>query len=151
MSLGVAAALVAFSIVVFAAVSFTGVAEFPRFLVYGLPSALFVAGLVSLEPLVQRWPAKSLALIGDASYSLYLSHPFVLKGVSIAFGSVGLGVGDSPLIAVLFAVAAIACAVIFSILSYQLIERPLGRVLTRALVGRRGNLVPASAGTGAMV
>lgn len=151
MGLGAAAALVAFSILAFAVVSFNSTLELPRFLAYGLPSMVFIAGLVSLEPLAHRRPVKALALIGDASYSLYLSHPFVLKIVAVAFGNAGIGAADSAPTAIIFAIVAMPIAVVFSILSYQLIERPLGRALGATLVGRRGNLVPASAEKGGVI
>lgn len=133
-----AAALVAVSVLAFAVVSRFDIAELPRFLAYGVPSTLFIAGLVSLEPLVCRRPAREIVLMGDASYSLYLSHPFVLKSVAVIFGILGLGAADSVWIAILFGLSAIMLAVIFSILSYRLIERPLGRRLGKALAGRGG-------------
>lgn len=48
----------------------------PRLVVSGLPSFLIVAAF-ALGP-QGRWPAVAVA-IGDASYALYLSHPFALN------------------------------------------------------------------------
>jgi exopolysaccharide production protein ExoZ len=50
----------------------------PRVLAFGLPAAGLVGGLLLLELAgrVRRWPF--LLLLGDASYSLYLLHTFVL-------------------------------------------------------------------------
>jgi exopolysaccharide production protein ExoZ len=50
----------------------------PRVLAFGLPAAGLVGGLLLLELAgrVRRWPL--LLLLGDASYSLYLLHTFVL-------------------------------------------------------------------------
>ena len=50
----------------------------PRFIYWGIPSALLVAGMVFLER-GNNWPNLPLfERIGDSSYSLYLTHPFTL-------------------------------------------------------------------------
>ncbi|WP_322047795.1 acyltransferase [Paraburkholderia sp. J67] len=54
---------------------------------YGLPYALLFSGLVSLENTVKfvstSLIGRAMRIIGDASYSIYLSHPFVLSTVGI--------------------------------------------------------------------
>jgi exopolysaccharide production protein ExoZ len=139
------AALIAAAAAAFVLETWTGWNGGPRVLAYGLPAAALIAGLVGLEPLIHRRPNRTLALIGDASYSLYLSHPFVLKGVAIGLSAAGLRASDSVPVALLFAVVATAAALVFAIASYRLLERPLGRVLGRALVGRGRSPVPATA------
>ena len=44
----------------------------------GIPAFLFSFGLISLEPILKKRTSSLLLKLGDSSYSLYLSHPFVL-------------------------------------------------------------------------
>lgn len=63
-----------------------------RLYIFGVPSAALVAGLVALEAR-GRLPRLHLArFLGDASYSVYLSHLFAL----VAVRAVWLRVGPSP-------------------------------------------------------
>lgn len=45
----------------------------------GLSPALIVAGTLALEPTLRRAPSVLLHTIGNASYSIYLSHLFFLR------------------------------------------------------------------------
>ena len=45
----------------------------------GLSPALIVAGTLALEPAIRRAPSVLLHMIGNASYSIYLSHLFFLR------------------------------------------------------------------------
>lgn len=49
-----------------------------RVLTWGIPAFAIVAGAVSLEPLVVHLVPRWLLALGDASYSIYLSHGFML-------------------------------------------------------------------------
>jgi peptidoglycan/LPS O-acetylase OafA/YrhL len=76
-----------------------------------------------------RWLAP-LILLGDASYSLYLSHPFVirpLRNIWMALPTHSLPVGCY----IAFACAAAAVA---AVAVYWLIERPMTKRLTRLAV-----------------
>jgi len=44
----------------------------------GVPAFLFSFGIISLEPFWQKRESSLLLNLGDSSYALYLSHPFVL-------------------------------------------------------------------------
>jgi peptidoglycan/LPS O-acetylase OafA/YrhL len=61
-----------------------------RFLIWGLPALAVVAGAVSLEPVLGPKLPRGLLAIGDASYSIYLSHGFVLSAVILVAGKVVL-------------------------------------------------------------
>jgi exopolysaccharide production protein ExoZ len=61
------------------------VSENTRVLTWGIPAFAIVAGAVSLEPLVAPALPRWLLILGDASYSLYLSHGFVLPAFGILF------------------------------------------------------------------
>jgi peptidoglycan/LPS O-acetylase OafA/YrhL len=57
-----------------------------RFVGWGLPAAAIVAGALVLEvPWHGRLPRVALRL-GDASYAIYLVHPFLVPGVVVALG-----------------------------------------------------------------
>lgn len=62
---------------------------FDRFIGWGVPAFLIVAGALGLEPFIRHW--RLPALLGDASYSIYLSHSLTLatlkNGVLIAGGA----------------------------------------------------------------
>lgn len=61
-------------------------ADNARVLIWGLPAFAIVAGAVSLEPLIGKLLPRWLLSLGDASYSIYLGHGFVLPAVVIAVG-----------------------------------------------------------------
>ena len=111
-----------------------------RWLRYGLPAVVFVTGLLLLardeaDPEHEgSWPRRTAVLLGDASYSLYLSHPFVLSAVYMAWARLAPGPAWAYVV-----VAVLACLA-FSILSYRWLELPLARIF-RSLGGRRS--VPA--------
>lgn len=71
-----------------------------RSLYYGLPFALVFIALVGSETLISRFSNTAISRlstsIGDASYSIYLSHPFVLAGLGNIFKKLHL----SPMLAV---------------------------------------------------
>ncbi|WP_322103410.1 acyltransferase [Paraburkholderia sp. J41] len=105
-----------------------------RGLVWGPPAALIFAGVV-LGRREAAYP-KLLLLIGDASYSLYLTHLFVMRATSIAVNHLPVGAAWRP--AVFFAVF-VPVAVGVSILSYRKFEVPtmrLGRRMLRAWLSK---------------
>jgi exopolysaccharide production protein ExoZ len=60
-----------------------------RFIVWGLPALAIVAGAVSLERELSPSIPKTMLRLGDASYSLYLSHGFVLPIIGVVVGLSG--------------------------------------------------------------
>ncbi len=72
-----------------------------------------------------KWPATML-LLGDASYSLYLLHPYVLQGIN----RLAHPLNASPL-GMLFTGVAVALAILVAILSFRMIERPSNRALRK--------------------
>jgi exopolysaccharide production protein ExoZ len=90
---------------------------------------------------------KQLLLIGDASYSLYLTHLFIMRGTSLVVDHLPVG---AVLRIVLFFVIFIPCALGFAILSYRKFEVPtmrLGRRLLRARLSKPGLAEGVSTGT----
>lgn len=72
-------------------------------------------------------PIRWLALVGDASYALYLVHPFVIRGLRELFQRLGLG---SP---PLFIIIALAGAVVAALLVHRAFEKPATRFMRRRL------------------
>ena len=99
-----------------------------RFLTWGCAAAFLVIGALWLEPLTAKTRVLSpLSFLGDASYSIYLSHTFVVPAGVLALRKMGFQ--DMLVIApvVLLAVVLSGCA------SYLWIERPVTRRLKHML------------------
>jgi len=103
-----------------------------RVLWMGLPALLICAGVVlsrdNQQP-VNRL-RRQLVLLGDASYSIYLSHPFALNAVAVAWPATGI---TDPWMYV--AVATLA-SLLAGVAVHLLIEKPLTAVLNRRLNAR---------------
>ena len=116
-------------------------AGLPRPLVYGLPAALIVWGAALApggrrpESHAARWGAG----VGDASYALYLLHPFVIRATRVIFWRTGLTMFLGP-----WAYIALALAISFTaaLITYRWFEKPLTRYVRR-LLGAGGGVKPA--------
>jgi exopolysaccharide production protein ExoZ len=99
----------------------------PRGLAWGLPVALFVAGAVLGDfRRSQGALARALGAIGDASYSLYLLHPFVIRFFR-EFWSRGLI--DAAAWPWAYAALVVAAAIAAALVTYRLFERPITQAL----------------------
>ena len=99
----------------------------PRILTSGRPVAAVISAVVGGRDVVWR-PLAPLVALGNASYSLYLVHPFVLilvEKVAIKTGLVA-HVGPWPI-----AAAALVLSVAAAFASFHLLEEPLTRVALR--------------------
>ncbi len=104
-----------------------------RGILWGVPAVLMV-GAFSLNPFLREWVSsgiisKPLLAIGDSSYSLYLSHMFVVRALTLML-PISLFGNAYPFIFMSIALA--ACA-LFGWASYRWIELPsssLSKVLT---------------------
>ena len=101
-----------------------------RLLTWGGASALLLLGALWLEPWTARTRlAAPLSFLGDASYSIYLSHTFVVPAAVLALRHAG--VQDSLVI-----VPAVGLAVVASgCISHVWLERPMTAFLRRTLSG----------------
>lgn len=93
-----------------------------RFFHWGLPAFLIVTGALALESKLKQW--RLPMLLGDASYSIYLTHGVVLSAVKSAV--LLSGKGAQPLMSSGFILAGCAASVVAGVAVYFLIERPLG-------------------------
>ncbi|MER8940053.1 hypothetical protein NKH82_11125, partial [Mesorhizobium sp. M0915] len=83
-----------------------------------LPALILVAACISLESYFRLLAPRVLARLGDASYSLYLTHPIVLLATAPVVASANV----SPWLAGMVIVT--ACIAV-SLASYSFIEKPL--------------------------
>lgn len=135
---------VAYGVLVVAAVFLTSdlasANDYPRYLIWGIPSALIVACLVSLKDdySAARW--KFPRLLGDASYSLYLIHPLTMAALDQLAGRLFL-----PGHPFLFGPLLVLASVAMGLLSYRFFERPLvGWVRLTLTAHRRRQARPAA-------
>lgn len=99
-----------------------------RLVPWGIGAAAIVLGTLWLEPVIERMPlAKPLAFLGDASYSIYLSHTFVVPACVMALKRIGFT--NNALVFV------VTCAVVMAAgaASYQWLEKPLIAFFKRLL------------------
>jgi exopolysaccharide production protein ExoZ len=105
----------------------------PRVVEWGAPAVMLVVGALAWERARRPAPVRWLAVLGDASYSLYLTHTITLSLVREIWRRVVPG-SASPLMFGGFAVACIAISIAVGLASYYLLEKPVLRVLNRALM-----------------
>jgi exopolysaccharide production protein ExoZ len=96
--------------------------ETPRLLHFGLPSLLLVGSLI-LSPVAESWHyPRFLKLLGDASYSIYLTHTIVL--LLFHTGYIRLGFMQALPYDLYFGLL-ITVIVASGLVSYFLVEKPL--------------------------
>lgn len=90
-------------------------------------SAILVAAafILAPEPANPGPIRRALSLGGDASYTIYLSHPFTINAIAVLFSAFGLRM------AALGASLAFALAIAFAALFYFLAEKPMTKALYR--------------------
>jgi exopolysaccharide production protein ExoZ len=113
-----------------------------RFVWWGGPSLLVVAGMVSLETHNRMIHSTILGALGDASYSIYLCHTFTAKMVLYEFSAL-------PAAAGITAALVVACGL--GLFVFRFLERPATTWLrsfanhqggARSVRSRQGTLVP---------
>ncbi|WP_269791289.1 acyltransferase [Stenotrophomonas sp. Iso1] len=94
-----------------------------RMLGFGLPAALITLGLVRWERATEPSLPRPLLLIGDSSYSLYLSHVFVISAMGRLWQKSGLNTAVWH--SWLFVLLAVLACVAAGLISWRMLERPL--------------------------
>jgi peptidoglycan/LPS O-acetylase OafA/YrhL len=97
----------------------------PRVLLSGVPALAVVAGVLALDALGAVRDNQLLLLIGNASYSLYLTHPFVISALSQVWRM--LQFDKLPLGLWVFAALVVMLCCLVAALCYRLVEVPLIR------------------------
>jgi len=91
-----------------------------RLVPWGAGAAVVVLGMLWLEPWIARAPgAAQLSFLGDASYSIYLSHTFVVPATVLLLR--GLGVVDATAVLLI----AGAMVTVAGCVSHVWIEKPM--------------------------
>ncbi|HEY1215654.1 MAG TPA: hypothetical protein VGE93_18635, partial [Bryobacteraceae bacterium] len=108
----------------------------------GLPTCLLLMSTLSLEGLVvDSALTRGLLYLGDASYAIYLSHPFVVEGMRKLVPKVAHGFDvRSPAGVTL----AIVVASTFGCAVYRYVDKPLQRALRRLINVKRLVNAPAN-------
>jgi exopolysaccharide production protein ExoZ len=101
----------------------------PRCVSDGLPAMLIVAAAAFGPRLSASWIVTPLVVLGDASYSLYLTHPFAIRPMLNIWMALDGGALPFSLYVMLCLLAAIAAALVV----YRWIERPITDVLPSRL------------------
>lgn len=96
-----------------------------RSITWGLPSILIFLGFLYLKPI----KSKILALLGSASYSMYLIQMFTIPAFYKIISSIS--VLKVPQLADVYVLLCIACSVIAGLFVYLLIEKPLSNLIYR--------------------
>ncbi|CAH1673037.1 Acyltransferase [Hyphomicrobiales bacterium] len=95
----------------------------------GAAVLLMLAAGCGREGIVPVWPVRALAAVGDASYALYLVHPFVIRGLREVALRAGL---YAPLP---YIVLALTASVVAALLLYRFFEKPATRLVRSWLGG----------------
>lgn len=112
------------------------VAEFGdcfRFLTWGLPAALALYAVISLEiGGIIKSPPRALLFLGNASYSVYLTHILAVNMVGTRIGQHLNAMGVSSVMMLFAALAIAMIATVPGLLLYLVWEKPVAAVLSRA-------------------
>jgi peptidoglycan/LPS O-acetylase OafA/YrhL len=100
--------------------------DFRRLVGWGMPAAALLAAVVLGPRELPLWCQRPAALLGDASYSLYLTHPFIMIVCERAWHH---AIGPRYLTG--FVVTVIVLAIALSVVVNKIVERPLTGVLQR--------------------
>jgi len=95
----------------------------------GIPALIIVAGTCKLSAAKIAWP-KWMLLLGDASYSIYLSHILSLGLWRALLGKLMM-VSAPAWMAGLFMLSSLIFSALVGLFAYRWIERPLSKALNR--------------------
>jgi len=102
-----------------------------RLVTQGVPAVAVVAGAIVLHQSGVRVGGRWLLLLGDASYALYLTHPFVTQAAQKAGKLLGL----TPLLAASLIPVTLVLVCLVGVVTHLVVERPLTR-LAKGLLER---------------
>jgi exopolysaccharide production protein ExoZ len=105
-----------------------------------LGSLLVVVGC--LHPMLCTWKNRLFLELGDASYSIYLTHPFVLAVLRVVWARMAL---VSITLAIAYMVFALLTAAASGWLCYRLVEKPITARLRKLTKPKSPDIVPTFA------
>lgn len=100
-----------------------------RFAYFGIPAFFIVLGAVGLEAHAYLHAPRPFCRLGDASYSLYLSHVLVISAV----GRLYAHFASTHLVPLLGSLLCFVVAIVAGWVSFRVIERPMNTILKRLL------------------
>jgi exopolysaccharide production protein ExoZ len=109
---------------------------------WGIPAAMILIGAVLAPELPSNRFWRWFALIGDASYALYLTHLPIMRFAGYMAGQTGLDFASSPFFVVAYFVICVASAICVALLVFKVIEEPVLEAWKRRL--RRPISVPVT-------
>ena len=92
-----------------------------RLLTHGLPALIVVASAIVLHNSGVSWSNRWLLVLGNASYSLYLTHPFVTQATQ----KLGKSVGLTPAVALAGALLTVLVVCLVGVATHLWLEKPL--------------------------
>jgi exopolysaccharide production protein ExoZ len=108
-----------------------------RFLAYGIPAAVLVTSAVALERLGWKTPP-SFTLLGNASYSIYLTHPFVTQ----PFQKLTTFVPEHLVTTVALLIGTLLSVAMAGYVFFMFVEQPLTRILRKRFLTDRSKTMP---------
>ena len=99
-----------------------------RGLFLGIPSAFLIHWLLLYERGYGIFETKILKIMGDASYSIYLTHIITIAALRVLFDFLGINI--SKVDASIFVLSSIFVSLIAGVIFYFLIEKPLTKVIS---------------------
>lgn len=98
-----------------------------RALIWGLPALLLVAGVIFWEQSAKPAVSGPMLAVGNASYSLYLIHPFIIPVILMVFLRYRTCYG----IGVVFVIASISVSILAAHFMFKFFEQPVSKRLRR--------------------
>lgn len=108
----------------------TGLSGFPRAFTAGVPALLIVAGAVFFERSGSLRDFAFPKLLGDASYSLYLTHGAAISAFTQFWRLIRLPGAAEVSIATFYSLVAVTIAIIVAIVVYRFVEQPMIRKIS---------------------
>jgi len=109
-----------------------GLPPLARTIAWGLPSVVVVASFLSVDPPHNLWTRFAM-LMGDASYAIYLTHPFVMVIYAKLIRSTALGAHPQLLIIPIV----VGCSIALGISTHIFIESPILTIVRNISRSRR--------------
>ena len=104
-----------------------------RIVSHGIPASIAVMGALMIEPAARARPSRLWLMLGNASYSIYLGHPFAQRVLLIG---VNRTVGLASMSPTLYVFTALLAGIAGGVVCHFLIERPMLRACRRLVRAR---------------
>jgi peptidoglycan/LPS O-acetylase OafA/YrhL len=103
--------------------------DLPRLLTAGVPATVLLAAVIVIERRGNVFNNTIMLAIGDASYALYLSHPYVTQVIE----KIGQRFRFTEGASIFSVMVTLFLAVIFALLIHKMVEKPLSSMARRLL------------------